>query len=65
MLVHSWALILLVCECEVTKNIKAHLSFASLLLLILAFDAKIPSYGNVNVNKPFRKTVFASLLQID
>ena len=64
MLVHSWALILLVCECEVTKNIKAHLSFASILLQILAFDAKMPSYGNVNVNKPLTPIHFCIKLRL-
>jgi len=57
---HSLALILLVCEYEITKNIKAYLSFAAFFLQKRAFAAKMPSFWIVIVNKPLAKSHFCS-----
>jgi len=60
MLVHSLALVLLVCECEITKNIKAHSSFAAFFLQKRAFAAKTLSFGGVTVNIPLAPICFCS-----
>jgi hypothetical protein len=49
--------------CEITKNTKAHLSFAALFGQKRAFAAKMPSFGNANVKEPLIKHHFCSKLK--
>ena len=49
--------------CEITKNTKAHLSFAALFGQKRAFAAKMPSFGNANVKDPLIKPHFCSKLK--